>query len=215
MAVTLHGYYRSSTSIRVRVALNYKGVAYEQVTHHLRRGEHRDPDYLAINPQGLVPVLLDEAGGRISQSPAILEWLEEAHPQPPLLPVDPGGRARVRSLAAMIGCEIHPLNNLRVLNDLKTRFGADDAAVAGWFRHWVSETFDPLETRLAAESETGRFCHGDTPTLADIYLYAQIINNGRFGIDHSTWPTLMRIFRMCDENPAFHAARPENQPDAE
>lgn len=215
MAITLHGYFRSSTSFRVRAALNYKGIVYEQVAHHLRKGEQRDPAYLAINPQGLVPALIDEAGNRLTQSPAILEWLEEVHPEPPLLPSDPAGRARVRALAAMIGCEIHPLNNLRVLGDLKSRFGADDATVADWFRHWVGETFGPLEARLAGESETGRFCHGDTPTLADIYLYAQVINNRRFEVDNAAWPTIMRIFGICDESEAFRAARPENQPDAE
>lgn len=215
MALVLHGYFRSSTSLRVRAALNYKGLAYDQVAHHLRKGEQRSQDYLAINPQGLVPALVTKEGTVISQSPAILEWLEEAHPEPPLLPSDPAGRARVRSLCAMIGCEIHPLNNLRVLNHIRSEFGADDEGVAKWFRHWVGETFVPLETRLASEPATGRFCHGDTPTLADIYLYAQFINNGRFGVDHAPFPTIRRIFEACDASEAFRDARPENQPDAE
>ncbi|WP_099866844.1 maleylacetoacetate isomerase [Pararhizobium haloflavum] len=215
MALTLHGYFRSSTSLRVRVALNYKGLAYEQVTHHLRKGEHRTVDYLDVNPQGLVPALVTDTGVTLTQSPAILEWLEEAHPEPPLLPGDIQGRARVRALAAMIGCEIHPLNNLRVLNALKTRFDADDDAVAEWFRHWVGETFAPLERRLSNDAETGRFCHGDTPTLADVYLYAQVINNRRFAVPSEVYPTIMRIFAACEESEAFAAARPENQPDAE
>lgn len=215
MALVLHGYFRSSTSLRVRVALNYKGIAYSQITHHLRKGEQRGADYLALNPQGLVPALVDEEGNVLTQSPAILEWLEEAHPEPPLMPADPLGRARVRLLCAMIACEIHPLNNLRVLNDIRARFSADDAAVAEWFRHWVTETFDPLEKRLASESATGRFCHGDTPTLADIHLYGQVINNRRFEVDHAPYPTIHRIFAACDASEAFDAARPENQPDAE
>lgn len=215
MSLVLHGYFRSSTSLRVRAALNYKGLDYEQVAHHLRKGEQRGEAYLAVNRQGLVPSLVTEDGHVLTQSPAILEWLEEAYPDPPLLPADPLGRARVRSLAAMIGCEIHPLNNLRVLSELRGRFGADDGTVAEWFRHWVTTTFDPLEARLAREGATGRFCHGDTPTLADVYLYAQVINNRRFDVDHAPYPTISRIFEACDANAAFAAARPEKQPDAE
>jgi maleylpyruvate isomerase len=185
-----------------------------QSFRHLRKGEQRAPDYLALNPQGLVPTL-DIDGLHLTQSMAILEYLEETRPQPPLLPKDAGERARVRSLALMIACEIHPLGNLRVLEDLRTRFGADDAAVAAWFRHWANETFGPLEQRLVRESETGRFCHGDQPTFADICLVPQVINNKRFDIDMALYPTIARIAAECLKMPAFVEALPERQPDAE
>jgi maleylpyruvate isomerase len=214
MITMLHNYFRSSTSFRVRIALAMKNISYAQSFRHLRKGEQRSADYLAINPQGLVPTL-DIDGHHLSQSMAILEYLEETHPLPPLLPKDAAGRARVRSLALMIACEIHPLGNLRVLADLRTRFGADDAAVAAWFRHWVSETFDPLERRLAREPETGRFCHGDAPTFADICLVPQVINNKRFDVDMQPYPTIARICEECLLLPAFMNALPERQPDAE
>jgi maleylpyruvate isomerase len=214
MITMLHNYFRSSTSFRVRIALGLKGVSYMQSFRHLRKGEQRAPDYLVLNPQGLVPTL-DIDGLHLTQSMAILEYLEETRPQPPLLPKDAGARARVRSLALMIACEIHPLGNLRVLEDLKSRFGADDAAVAAWFRHWANETFGPLEQRLARESETGRFCHGDQPTFADVCLVPQVINNKRFNIDMQPYPTIARIAAECLKLPAFADAAPERQPDAE
>jgi maleylpyruvate isomerase len=210
----LHGYFRSSTAFRVRIALNLKGVAYDQTFRHLRKGEQRAPDYLKLNPQGLVPTL-EMDGQTLTQSLAIIEYLDETHPTPALLPKDVLGRARVRSLAYAVALEIHPINNLRVLEDLKTRFGADDAAAAGWFRHWVAETFGALETRLASEPQTGKFCHGDTPGLADLCLVPQVINNTRFNVDMAPYPTISRIHAACLEMEAFKAALPANQPDAE
>jgi len=210
----LHGYFRSSTAFRVRIALNLKGVAYDQTFRHLRKGEQRAPDYLKLNPQGLVPTL-EIDGQTLTQSLAIIEYLEETRPDPALLPRDAAGRARVRSLAHAVALEIHPINNLRVLEDLKTRFGADDAAAAGWFRHWVAETFGALETRLASEAGTGKFCHGDAPGLADICLVPQVINNTRFNVDMAPYPTISRIHAACMELDAFKKAAPANQPDAE
>ena len=212
--VLLHGYFRSSTSFRVRIALNLKGIAYDQTFRHLRKGEQRAPDYLKLNPQGLVPTL-DIDGQHMTQSLAIIEYLDETHPEPALLPRDAIGRARARSLAQMLALEIHPINNLRVLSDLKTRFGADEKVQAEWFRHWVAETFIALETRLSSEPQTGKFCHGDTPTLADICLVPQVVNNIRFDVDMSPYPTIARIHKACLEIKAFADAMPAKQPDAE
>lgn len=213
--VVLHNYFRSSTSYRARIALNLKGVDYDYVAHHLRHGEHRDPAFLAVNPQGLVPALVWSDGTIVTQSLAICEFLDEMIPEPPLLPSDPAGRARVRAIAQIIACEIHPVNNLRVLNALRARYGADDAGVADWFRHWVNETFAPLEAMLAKSSQTGRFCHGDVPGLADICLAAQVANNARFNVDMTPYPTIARIRDACMELPAFIEAAPARQPDAE
>ena len=164
--LVLHNYFRSSTSYRVRIALKLKGLDYAYVAHHLRHGGQRAPEFLAVNPQGLVPALVLEDGTMLSQSLAICEYLDEVHPEPPLLPADPHGRARVRMISQMIGCDIHPVNNLRVLNMLRSRFGADDAAVAEWFRHWVDATFEPLEAILTSDGKAGRYSHGDSVTLA-------------------------------------------------
>ncbi len=213
--IILHNYFRSSTSYRVRIALALKGLDYEYVAHHLRFGKHREEGFLAVNPQGLVPAMVWSDGAVVSQSLAIIEFIDEMAPEPPLLPADPHGRARVRMLAQMIGCDIHPVNNLRVLNELRRRFGADDAAVADWFRHWVGETFRPMEKMLAESPETGRFCHGDTPGLADLCLVAQVANNGRFNVDMTPYPTINLIHAACMEIPAFVDAAPANQPDAE
>lgn len=211
----LHNYYRSSTSFRVRAALALKGLPYEYRSYHLRKGEQRSGVMLGLNRQGLVPALQLPDGSSLTQSLAIMEWLEEAHPTPPLLPTDALGRARVRSLAQMIACDIHPLNNLRVLRQLKIDFGADDSAVANWFRHWVATTFEPLEYRLAHEAETGDFCHGDTPGMADICLAAQVINNARFEVDMTPYPVINAIHASCMALDAFDAAKPASQPDAE
>lgn len=211
----LHNYFRSSTSYRVRIALALKGIEYEYVAHHLRHGENRKPDFLAINPQGLVPALIWEDGTVLSQSLAIMEFLDEVRPEPPLLPADPLGRARVRMLAQMIGCEIHPVNNLRILNALRARYGADETEIADWFRHWVNETFQPLEKILQESPETGRFCHGDSPGMADICLVAQVANNARFNVDMTPYPVISRIRDACLEIPAFVDAAPASQPDAE
>lgn len=214
MATVLHNFFRSSTSTRLRVALNLKGFEYEYVAYALRMGETRTPEFLALNPQGLVPALERENGKVLTQSLAIIEWLEETRPDPALLPGDPDGRARVRALSYMIACEIHPLNNLRVLTRLAEQFGADAAGQEAWFRHWVTTTFDALESMLACDPETGAFCHGDRPGLADICLYAQVWNSRRFAIDGSHWPTIASIFDRLDQLTAFRAAAPANQPDA-
>lgn len=214
MTLKLHNFFRSSTSVRLRAALNIKGLDYDYIPYVLRDGETRTPAYLAKNPQGLVPTLEREDGSFMGQSLAIIEWLEETHPTPSLLPQDPDGRARVRGLAYMIACEIHPLNNLRVLGRLGDQFGADDTAQKEWFTHWVSITFDALETTLKNSKETGVYCHGDTPTLADICLYAQVWNNKRFSISLDKWPVIARIFSALDQLPNFSKAAPPNQPDA-
>ncbi|MEY8828506.1 maleylacetoacetate isomerase [Sedimentitalea sp. XS_ASV28] len=214
MALKLHNFFRSSTSTRLRAALNLKGLDYDYVPYVLRDGETRTADYLAKNPQGLVPTLEREDGTFLTQSLAIIEWLDETRPEPALLPSDPDGRARVRALSYMIACEIHPLNNLRVLFRLGDQFGADEEAQKAWFTHWVAVTFDALENELSGSRATGRYCHGDTPTLADLCLYAQVWNNRRFDIPLDTWPTISRIYAALDELPAFQKAAPPNQPDA-
>jgi maleylpyruvate isomerase len=213
MTFRLHSFFRSSTSFRVRAALNLKGIAFDQATYALRKGEQRSPVYLAVNPQGLVPSL-ETPEGILTQSLAIIEWLDEVYPEPPLLPRDPWGRARVRSLAQITALDIHPINNLRVLQYLGKTFGADEAQQAEWFRHWVGEAFRALEARLTHEPETGQFCHGDTPGLADLCLAAQVINNSRFAVDMSPYPTIQRIHDTCMALPSFEAAAPTKQPDA-
>ncbi|ESY76128.1 maleylacetoacetate isomerase [Mesorhizobium sp. LNHC221B00] len=211
----LHNYYRSSTSYRARIALEMKGLNYNYVPHHLRHGDHLEPAYLAVNPQGLVPALVLGDGTLLTQSLAIIEYLDEIQPAPPLLPGDALGRARVRMLAQMIACDIHPVNNLRVLTSLRTLFGAGDQDITNWFRHWVNEGFRPLEKLLASSPQTGTFCHGETPGLADICLVAQIASNARFGVDLAPYPTIARINAACTALPAFQKAAPEKQIDAE
>jgi maleylpyruvate isomerase len=213
--IVLHNYWRSSTSYRVRIALEMKGIAYRYVPHHLRHGDHLEASYLSVNPQGLVPALIWSDGALITQSLAIIEFLDEISPEPPLLPKDASGRARVRMLAQTIACDIHPVNNLRVLTSLRTVFGAGDQDVANWFRHWVNEGFGPFEKILASSPQTGTFCHGDTPGLADICLVAQVVNNARFNVDMTPFPTIAKIHAACMALPAFQKAAPKNQPDAE
>ena len=210
----LHNFFRSSTSTRLRVALNLKGLDYGYVSYVLRDGETRRPEYLALNKQGLVPTLELDDGTALTQSLAILEWLDDTYPTPPLLPTDAIGRAKVRALAMMIACEIHPLNNLRVLFRLRDQFGADEAAQKEWFTHWVRLTFDALEAEMSASGRTGLYCYADVPGLADVCLYAQVWNNRRFDIALDPWPTIARIFDALDELPAFRQAAPPRQPDA-
>ena len=210
----LHGYFRSSAAFRTRIALNIKGISYETKSRHLRKGEQRAPDFLKLNPQGLVPAL-EIDGHVLTQSLAIIEYLDETHPGPALLPRDAIGRARVRALSYATSMEIHPINNLRVLQDVASRFGADEKTVAEWFRHWVKETFGPLESMLANDTSTGKFCHGGAPTMADICLVPQVINNTRFEVDMAPYPTISRIHKACLELPAFANAMPAKQPDAE
>lgn len=213
--VVLYSYWRSSAAYRVRAALNLKRLEYRIEPVHLVRGggEHLQPEYLALNPQGLVP-LLQDGDRRISQSLAIIEYLEETRPEPALLPADAGGRARVRSLAQVVACDIHPLQNLRVLKYLSERIGVSDDQRTTWHLHWIAVGFEALEKRLASDAGTGAFCHGDTPGLADVMLVPQIYNALRFGLDMSPYPTLERINAACLAMDAFRRAAPEAQPDA-
>ncbi|WP_104205467.1 maleylacetoacetate isomerase [Billgrantia saliphila] len=211
---TLYGYFRSSAAYRVRIALNLKGLDYDQAPVNLVKGEQKDGDFRTRNPQGLVPVLETEDGTRLTQSLAICEYLDERHPERPLLPADAEGRARVRSLAQLIACEIHPLNNLKVLKYLVHELKVDDEAKQAWYRHWIAEGFTALEARLANEPGTGTFCHGNDPTLADICLVPQVFNAERFECDLAAYPTLRRITERCRELEAFRRAAPGEQPDA-
>jgi maleylacetoacetate isomerase len=211
----LYDYFRSSAAYRLRIALNLKGQSPERAFVHLRRGAQRADEYLALNPQGLVPSLVTDAGDVLTQSLAIIEWLDETYREPPLMPADPAGRARVRSLALSIACDIHPLNNLRVLNYLTGTLGVTDAQRDGWYRYWCDVGFEALETRIARETATGAFCHGDTPTLADICLVPQLANSRRVKLDLEPYPTLLRIEAACAALPAFMNAAPAKQPDAE
>lgn len=210
---TLHNYFRSSTSIRVRVALNLKGLDYNYQAYALLPNEHKSEAYLRLNPQGLVPALEIKDTAVLSQSLAIIEYLDEVHPEPSLLPSDALDRARVRALAQIIGCDIHPLNNLRILRKLKADFDADQETVNAWFAHWVGEGFTALEQRLD-EPETGQFCHGEAPSLADICVFAQVLNNARFNIDMTPFPKINAIHARCLEIDAFIRAIPDKQPDA-
>ncbi|HEY8068483.1 MAG TPA: maleylacetoacetate isomerase [Burkholderiales bacterium] len=210
----LYTYFRSSAAFRVRIALNFKGLAYETAFVHLARGEHRSPEYGAVNPQALVPTL-EEGGRRLTQSLAIIEYLEETHPKPPLLPPDSFGRARVRSLAMLIASEIHPVNNLRVLQHLKKTLGQNEDGVNAWYRHWIADGLAKFEADLANGKTTRKFCHGDAPTLADCCLVPQIFNAQRYQCDTAPYPSAMRIFAECMKLDAFDRAQPSKQPDAE
>lgn len=210
----LHEYFRSSTSVRVRAALNYKGIAYQHKGYPLLEQAQRAPVYLDVNPQGLVPSLELDDGTVITQSLAICEYLDETWPEPPLLPADALGRARVRSLAQIIALDVHPLNNLRVLQRVRSAYAQDDEGVAAWFRHWATSGFEALDRRLSTESDTGAFCHGDTPSIADLCLFAQVINNRRFALPLEPYPTISRIFAQCKTIDAFVTAMPDRQPDA-
>ena len=212
----LHTYFRSSAAYRVRIALNLKGLDYEAVPVHLVRGggEHRQPAYLGLNPAGLVPALEDQ-GQVLTQSLAIVEYLEEIHPRPALLPEAPLDRARVRAIAQAIACDIHPVNNLRVLQYLTRELAADDAQKNAWYRHWVGVGMQAVEAMLAADARTGAFCHGDAPGLADCCLVPQVFNARRFGCELSAMPTVLRIADHCAGLEAFRRAAPEAQPDAE
>ncbi|GFE78903.1 maleylacetoacetate isomerase [Steroidobacter agaridevorans] len=208
----LYNYFRSSAAFRVRIALNLKGLEYEYVSKALLKNEHRAADYLALNPEGLIPALaVDDTV--ITQSLAIVEYLDEVHPQPPLLPADPLARAQVRSMALAIACDIHPLNNLRVLNHVR-RLGQNDDGVNAWYRHWVSEGFRGLEQQVAKHSSARRYCFGDSLSLADVCLAPQMYNARRFDCDLTPFPTLVAVSTHLETLPAFDAARPEVQPDA-
>lgn len=212
----LYTYFRSSAAYRVRIALNLKGLEYDAVPVHLVKdgGQQKKPEYLALNPQGLVPALQVD-GQVLTQSLAIIEYVDETHPSPPLLPADPLGRARVRAIAQAIACDIHPVNNLRVLQYLGGRLGLDQAAKDEWYRHWVQTGLQAVEAMLAQDSRTGAFCHGDQPGLADCCLVPQVFNAKRFNCDLSAVPTIMAIAERCESLAAFAQAAPANQPDFE
>ena len=212
----LYTYFRSSAAYRVRIALNLKGLAWEAVPVHLVRdgGQQHAAAFTALNPSALVPVL-QEGDVTLTQSLAILEYLEEQHPAPALLPADAPGRARVRALALNVACEIHPLNNLRVLQYLGQQFGADGEGRQAWYRHWVETGFAAIERMLDASPHTGRFCHGDTPTFADCCLVPQVFNAERSEVPMTAYPAIRRITENCRALEAFRLAAPEAQPDAE
>ncbi|TAK49090.1 MAG: maleylacetoacetate isomerase [Xanthobacteraceae bacterium] len=210
--MVLHGYYASSASYRVRIALNLKGLKVTQVSHHLRRGEQRAPDYLALNPQGFVPALVTEDGQVLTQSLAIIEWLEETHPQPPLLPRDALARARVRAFAYAVACDIHPVQNLKVLNKVRKLTG-DDSAGPAWARDIIEDGLDASEQILRGSDSP--FAFGEAPTLADICLVPQLVNARRFKAAIDRWPRILEIERNCMALSAFADAAPARQPDFE
>ncbi|MGA9368976.1 MAG: maleylacetoacetate isomerase [Steroidobacteraceae bacterium] len=209
----LYTYFRSSAAYRVRIALNLKGIDYESVAVDLRPGAHRQQDYLALNPQGLIPALEDD-GTVISQSLAVIEYLEECHPSPPLLPRSPRDRARVRSMALAVACEMHPLNNLRVLNYLRSPLDQDEAAVDTWYRHWIAEGFRGLEEEARRASGDGHHMFGTEVTLADVCLVPQVFNARRFKCNLEPFATLRTICAHLETLPAFARAAPGAQPDA-
>lgn len=211
----LYSYFRSSASYRVRIALALKGLRYDFHGIHLRRGEQSSADFLAINPQGLVPALVEDDGAVLTQSLAIIEYLEERYPDPHLLPPDPVDRAWVRALSQIVACDIHPINNLRILQYLEKELLLDEPARNAWVLRWIDDGFAAMEKILEGDKRTGIYCFGDAPTTADICLVPQIFNGQRFGIQMSRYPTLSRINEACMDLPAFKEQAPGLQPDAE
>ena len=209
----IYNYFRSGTSHRLRIVLNLKGLTWDYVAVDLRAEAHFDAAFRALNPQGFVPTLV-EGDLVLTQSPAIIEWLEERYPTPALLPTSADDRARVRALAAVVGCDIHPLNNRRVLEYLRHTLGADEAAVLAWCGTWIKAGFEALETMLAADTQRGSFCFGGQPGLADAYLVAQVESARRFKVDLSPYPHVLAVDNACASLPAFAQAAPKNQPDA-
>ncbi|KJV25823.1 maleylacetoacetate isomerase [Aquitalea magnusonii] len=209
----LYNFFRSGSSHRLRIALNLKGLAYDYVAVDLRRDEQQGVRFKSINPQGLVPALVTD-GQTLIQSPAILEWLEERHPTPPLLPANAEARAHVRALAAIIGCDIHPINNRRVLEYLRHQLGCEEAAVTRWCQRWITDGFDALEALLARDGQRGDFCFGHAPTLADVYLIPQVESARRFALDLAPWPHIVAVDKACSQLDAFRQAIPAAQTDA-
>jgi maleylacetoacetate isomerase len=209
----LYTFFRSSAAFRARIALNLKGIRYESLPKVFAKNEHRTAEYLAVNPQGLIPAL-EIDGAVLSQSVAIIEYLNDTHPAPSFLPSDALGRARVRSMALAIACDIHPLNNLRVLNYLRQELQQDEATVNAWYRHWITEGFQGLEAQAREYSTSKRYLYEDSVSIADICLVPQMFNARRFEVDLSTFPTLVAISTHLESLPAFADARPEVQPDA-
>jgi maleylpyruvate isomerase len=209
----LYNFFRSGTSHRLRIALNLKGIAYEYVPVDLRTGEHLDAAFKAINPQQLLPALVD-GDLTLIQSPAIIEWLEERHPTPPLLPANTEDRARVRAMAAIVGCDIHPINNRRILEYLRKQLGCDEAAVLAWCNTWITAGFEALEAMLAADPKRGNFCFGNAPSLVEVYLVPQVESARRFKVDLAPFPNIVAVDDACAELEAFRRAAPAAQPDA-
>jgi maleylpyruvate isomerase len=209
----LYNFFRSGTSHRLRIALNLKGLKYEYLPVDLRTEQHLKPAFKALNPQGLVPALVDE-GRVLIQTPAIIEWLEERHPEPALLPSNPEARARVRALAAIVGCDIHPINNRRILEYLRNQLHCDEAAINAWCATWISAGFDALEALLAADTTRGDYCFGQTPSIADVYLIPQVESARRFKVDMARWPLISAVDAACHKLDAFRMAVPTAQPDA-
>jgi maleylacetoacetate isomerase len=214
--VKLYSFFRSSAAYRARIALNVKGLQYEYVAKHLVKngGEHRLADYLAINPQGFIPAL-EHDGALITQSVAIIEYLEEVFPAPSLLPKRAIDRAAVRAMSQLVACDVHPLNNLRVLNYLKSPLGQSSEVIADWYKHWIAEGFAALEQLIVKHSSDGRYCFGNAVTMADVLLVPQVANSRRYQMDLTSYPTLKKVTTHLENLPAFLAARPEAQPDAE
>ena len=211
----LHTFFRSSTSYRLRIALAWKKLAYEPVYTSLPKMEHKAAAFLKVNPQGLVPTLVADDGQVYTQSMAMIEWLDERYPEPPLMPKDREGRWYVRAASQIIGCEIHPLNNVRVLKYLKSAYGLDDAKVNGdWYPHWVAEGLGGFEAFLAGQGRAGRYCLADQVTMADVCLVPQVFNAQRFNCDLKPYPKTMAIFEACMQLPAFTESQPSRQGDA-
>ncbi|WP_347453376.1 maleylacetoacetate isomerase [Acinetobacter thermotolerans] len=209
----LYGFFRSGTSHRLRIALNLKGLSYQQVSVSLAKNQHHQDEFKALNPQGLVPVLETEQG-LLTQSPAMIEWLEEAYPEVALLPKDPFEKAKVRALAAIVGCDIHPINNKRVLEYLRNILGQDETQVLAWCAEWISKGFEALEALLQQDQTRENFCYGNSATLADVYLIPQVYSAKRFKVDLTPYPTIVSIYEHCMQLEAFQKADPAQQADA-
>lgn len=210
----LYSFFRSGTSHRLRIALNLKGLTPDYLPVDLRVDEQAEVPFKRINPQGLVPALTLDSGETLIQSPAIIEWLEERYPTPALLPANPEARAHVRAMAAIVGCDVHPINNRRILQTLRQQFGADEAAINAWCATWITAGFDAIEALLAQDDTRGHFCFGHVPSLADVYLIPQVESARRFGVDLARWPLISAVDAACSALPAFAQAAPLAQPDA-